>query len=505
MSVIQGVTQIQKDLWRQRSLWLALVFSICLWSFYPTFAQMVSIWWNASTFNHCFLIPVISLYLIYEKRKTLAAMLPEISSRGLVFVFLSSLLWLIGELISVSVFQHLAVVSLIIGVTWSLLGNQIASLLMFPLAYLYFSVPEGEFIVPYLMDWTAWVTVKLLRLTGIPVFLEGLYISIPSGNFVVAEACSGINYLIASLSLCTVFAYLNYQSWNRRLFFMLLALIVPLLANGLRAYGIVMIAHLSDMKYATGVDHIIYGWFFFGIVIFILFYLGGLFSEHPSESETVANTLSNNDSKSGIGVVGIALLTVALALSGQGLLYVMDSTRNIPGSLAIPAATDGWTGPEQATKILQGVYKGVGQYETVEYRHGADSVYLDVAYYAQEQQGQELISSVNRVYSAQSWKRIEEQLIHNEVLGTDIKEYVLRRAGSDYLLWYWYDLHGHATVSALKSKIYQGLARATGDDTGAAAFSVYTQMTEGREAAESRLKQFVAAIRPSLETMQKSD
>ena len=99
----------------------------------------------------------------------------------------------------------------------------------------------------------------------------------------MVEACSGIRYLIASMTLGTLYAYLNYDSTQRRLLFIALSAIVPIVANGLRAFLIVMIGHHSDMKLATGVDHLVYGWLFFGVVMFFLFSLGALFSE-PQDS-----------------------------------------------------------------------------------------------------------------------------------------------------------------------------------------------------------------------------
>ena len=104
-------------------------------------------------------------------------------------------------------------------------------------------------------------------------------LSIPRGDFEVAKACSGIRYLIASVSLGTFYAYLTYQSWGRRLLFVSMAIALPILANGLRAYGIVMIAHFTNMKHAVGVDHLIYGWLFFGVLMFVLFWVGGRYAQ----------------------------------------------------------------------------------------------------------------------------------------------------------------------------------------------------------------------------------
>ena len=56
-------------------------------------------------------------------------------------------------------------------------------------------MPFGEFALPQMMEWTANFTVLALRLSGIPVFREGLQFVIPSGNWSVVEACSGVRYL----------------------------------------------------------------------------------------------------------------------------------------------------------------------------------------------------------------------------------------------------------------------------------------------------------------------
>src|SRR4029453_4693921 len=122
-------------------------------------------------------------------------------------------------------------------------------------------------------------TVTALRLSGIPVYREGTFFTIPSGNWSVVEGCSGLRYLIASITVGTLYAYLTYQKlWKRGLFFAF-SVIVPIISNGMRAYMIVMIAHLSDMKLALGVDHLIYGWGVFGGVILLLFWAGSFWRD----------------------------------------------------------------------------------------------------------------------------------------------------------------------------------------------------------------------------------
>src|SRR5438552_85220 len=112
----------------------------------------------------------------------------------------------------------------------------------------------GEALIPPLMEWTADFTVAALQLSGIPVFREGLFFTIPSGNWSVVEGCSGVRYLIASFTVGVLFAYLSYRRAWKRLLFAAMSIIVPIIANGMRAYLIVMIAHLSNNQLAHGVD-----------------------------------------------------------------------------------------------------------------------------------------------------------------------------------------------------------------------------------------------------------
>src|SRR5258706_27980 len=147
-------------------------------------------------------------------------------------------------------------------------------------------LPLVEGLIPPMMDWTADFTVRALQFSGIPVFREGLFFTIPSGNWSVVEGCSGVRYLIASLTVGVLFAYLSYRRTWKRLLFVTLSVIVPIIANGFRAYLIVMIAHLSDNRLAHGVDHFTYGSVFFGLVMLLLFWIGSSWRDpHATPTE----------------------------------------------------------------------------------------------------------------------------------------------------------------------------------------------------------------------------
>jgi exosortase len=112
--------------------------------------------------------------------------------------------WFLGYVVDALVIKQFAFVGIIALSVWSVIGTPAARLLAFPIAFLLFAVPAGEALTHPLMNFTADLTVGLLRLTGIPVYRDGLFFSIPSGDWSVATACSGIRYLIASVTLGSI-------------------------------------------------------------------------------------------------------------------------------------------------------------------------------------------------------------------------------------------------------------------------------------------------------------
>jgi len=227
-----------------------------------TAMAMVEIWARSDTFMHGFIVPPITLWLIWRIRNNIALLTPRPNAWVLLMLAATGFVWLLGELATVGTLSQFALITMLVLSVPAVLGFQVAKRITFPLAYLFFAVPFGEFALPQMMEWTANFTILGLRLSGIPVYREGLQFVIPSGSWSVVEACSGVRYIIASLTVGTLFAYLSYHSFKRRLIFICVAFIVPLIANWVRAYMIVMIGHLSGNKLAVGVDHLIYGWAF---------------------------------------------------------------------------------------------------------------------------------------------------------------------------------------------------------------------------------------------------
>jgi exosortase A len=509
-AILQGLAP-PPTAWRRPAMALALVWLAIVLLNWSTATSMVGIWSRSDTFAHAFLVPPISLWLAWRGRDRLVQLVPTPSLIWLLPMALAALGWLLGDLVDVNALTHFALVALLVTSVPLVLGWAVTRALLFPLLFLFFCVPVGEFLLPVLMEGTADFTVAALRLSGIPVYREGLQFVIPSGYWSVVEACSGVRYLIASLMVGSLFAYLNYQSLSRRLVFVGVSIVVPIIANWLRAYMIVMLGHLSNNKIATGVDHLVYGWVFFGVVITIMFVIGARWSEPDralvpprSPSQLVGYVAPSAGS---IVAVALALLLVA---APHALLPVLE--RNIastPPQLPLPVpAQDGWLSAPLPTPWLPH-FEGASSQQVAGYSRDGRSVSVHVAYYRQQGPGRKLVSSQNVLVSADDkrWHPVGTATKAVEVEGNRV---VLRStdlisssggvaASRQHLtVWQVYWVGGHWTGSGVSAKLSAAaqLLAGGGDDGAAVTFFVPEESTA---AADALLTSFIQTHLPGLQ------
>ena len=173
---------------------------------WPTFASMANTWWRTETFAHGLLVLPIFAWLVWRDRARLDAVPFKPYAPALLPLALAGFVWMLGELSATLSVSQFAMVAMVPCAVCAVLGLRAARALAFPLVFLFFAVPFGGFMLPWLMEWTADFTVSAVRLSGVPVYREGMMFVIPSGAWSVVEACSGLRYLIASVMvLASVF------------------------------------------------------------------------------------------------------------------------------------------------------------------------------------------------------------------------------------------------------------------------------------------------------------
>jgi exosortase A len=501
--------------WRQASVALVLLIGWILFLYRDTGIAMVTIWSRSETFTHAFLVPPISLWLIWRQRSILLAQMPAPNSWALLVVSFVAFGWLLGDLVAVNAVTQLALVALLVLTVPAVLGMAITRMIVFPLGFLFFAVPIGEFLLPQLMTWTADFTVLALRLSGIPVYREGLQFVIPSGNWSVVEACSGVRYLIASLTVGTLFAYLNYQSIRRRVLFVIVSLVVPVLANWLRAYMIVMLGHLSGNKLATGVDHLVYGWLFFGIVIMLMFMIGARWSESEKLAEVkVGSACINNWPWSGPRFRVVSLVFTVLTGLPQIALWAIERSEvdgtvvlTAPKTLASdwqaePAKTSGFKPTFQATSAeINSVYSRQGRV-----------VELYVGYYYSQNYSRKLVSSNNALVLSNDvhWAHVTQNTKTLLIAGKPVAVRTAELRGSGtadqtsakrLVVWQIYWINGILTTNDYLAKVYSAIYRLAGRGDDSAVIVISTPKSDQAAGAETVLESFLSINFPVIDEL----
>lgn len=510
----------------QQMLPLLLALAALLWLFRETGTAMVSIWSRSDTFAHAFLVPPIALALMWRKRAELARVAIAPSAPWLLPLAACCLVWLLGQLAGVHAVAQTALVAMIVSAVPAVLGTRFARVIAFPLLFLFFSVPVGEFLIEPMMEGTADFTVAALRLSGIPVYREGLQFVIPSGNWSVVAACSGVRYLIASVMVGTLFAYLNFHSLKRRLAFVAVAIAVPVVANWLRAYMIVMLGHLSSNKLAAGADHLVYGWIFFGVVILLMFMIGARFvdaapaADAAADAAAAAASAGNAARRPGPWLMAAAVgLTVAATqglhdrIGGEGVAAVST----IPPVLELPArlltaggsSAPWWSAIDQPITRWLPAYRHSAAFAAAQYRRSggsdSDAVGVWVGLYRDQGYDRKMITSTNVLVEegSMTWLALAHPAARVAALAAggavDLHATQLRTPADPklnptqrLLVWRVYRVAGRYVASDAQAMLWLALQRLAGRGDDSAVLMFYTPVSEDGQGSE-RLQQFVAA------------
>jgi len=473
--------------------------------FFPVVSTMADTWYVSSTYNHGFLILPIAIYMAWQRRPRLLALSPQPTLTATPLMLGAGLLWYLGDIVSVEFLKQLAFVGMVQILAVSIIGWRIALMLAVPLLYLLFAVPFGEFLIEPLQDLTAIFVVEGLQLVGVPVYLDGVFISIPTGNFEVAEACAGLRYLIAMLALAVLFADVTYRTVWRKLVFLAFAIVIPVIANGIRAFGIVMLAYSTNNRVAVGVDHIIYGWVFFSLVTILVLVIGTSFRERDrpgSASSLPAIPLGRAASS---GWVAVSLI-VALASASAAPLHAFLSRPApgpIPASLADPSPR-GWDRLPAYAGAWEPRFAGADVALLQSFARAGKTVHLAIGYYAIQRDGAEIVSYETQLLPDESWSRAAGGVVDATIDGhphtVNYTRAVNRRANR--VIWHWYWVGGEFTASPLFAKLLQARAAILGGTQAAAYIAIAADYQEQPAEAHATLAAFVKdfdSIAPLLE------
>jgi exosortase A len=486
-----------------RDRWLLVAFVLAMaslgWAYYASFASIAEKWDSDATFSHGYLIIPVSLWLAWRKRNELRNVAFAPSWIGLVLLAAATAMWIVARGVGVIVLEQFAVAAMIPALVLTVLGWPVTRVLIVPLLFLFFAVPFGRGIVPLLMQQTADVSTWLLQLTGIPVHRSYMYVTIPAGQFEVAKACSGLNYFITGIVLGTLYAYLTYSGWKKRLLCILAFTVVPLILNGLRVFAIVLVSYWTDMRFGPGQEHVVFGRAFFIVVMLVMFWIGRRWADEPPAAAAAPASPSAPARWPPMGWAVVALAFVAI-LAGPLLLdssVARASARLADASrlIRLPAATAAWQGPADGEGRWRPSYHdALTEQQAVYRREDGAAVDVFVAVYGLGvTQGAEMISYQNTVSPMELGSLVEayqRRLVAPSGVTVNARELTMRDSTGTHLVWHWFVVGEHATANEYKVKALEAVAFLT---RGADSERIVTLSTPLDEGARERLQSFFDA------------
>ena len=469
------------------------------WVYYPSFASIAAKWDSDATFSHGYLIVPISLWLAWRKRKSLVSVAFAPSWVGVLLLAAAAALWIIARGVGVIVLEQFAVVAMIPALVLAVLGWPATRVLIVPLLFLFFAVPFGRGIVPLLMQQTADVSTWLLQLTGIPVHRSYMYITIPAGAFEVAKACSGLNYFITGIVLGTLYAYLTYAGWKKRLICILAFTIVPLILNGLRVFTIVVVSHWTDMRFGPGMEHVVFGRVFFIVVMLAMFWIGRRWADDVPAVSVAPTSVPVSSRPQALSWATVALAFVAI-LAGPLLLDASVTRASAKladtGSLIrLPAGGMEWQGAAGAGERWRPSYHGalVERQAVYQHRDGAEVDVFVAVYGLGVTQGAEMISYRNTVSPMERSSLVQSerrQLATPSGAVVNARQLTVPGPMGTRLVWHWFVVGEHATASEYKVKALEAVAFLTRSADSERIVTLSTPLDEG---AAQRLQSFFEA------------
>jgi exosortase A len=419
-----------------------------------TFADMVSLW-SLMPYRHGYLIFPVAAYFLWQRRPELAAQPVSGSLVGILALAILSAIWLVARATAVQVVEQLVVVLMIPALVLAMLGPAVFRTAAFPLLLLVVAVPAGEALVPGLMSATAGIAEWLLLAFGVPVFRQGLVMTVPSGAFEVAVICAGLNYLLAGVVTAIVFAQQAFAGWGKRLAFVGLAAAGFVMANGVRVF-LVIYLHFRSGGRIFSHDHVWFRMVVFGVTLVLLLVLGTRFSDpgaKPRRADRQKPQVTPRLSSLMIAAGAIIILAAGPVLAARQGRAVVSGEIQWP---ALPTI-EGCEGPQSWAADWGPFMLGSDVERSGTYACGDLQVDVFVAVYASQGQGKELISAENELvpeYIA-SRGRTSRRSFQSDV-GTTVATSEIAVAGQPVeLVWTWYSVGGASATSGLHVKMLE--------------------------------------------------
>ncbi len=444
-----------------KKIWLQSSFLVAAFAFLyaSTFQALINTWIENRAYSHGFLVPLISLCLVWIKRNKLKYLpLQPAIPAGIIALIFTGFMFTLGSLSGVILLQEISLVLMIAGLALTLLGAAYLRALAFPIAYLFFMIPILDAITDNihwpLQLFAAKVGTMMLHRLGVPVFLKSQYIELPNITLEVAVQCSGLRYMIAIIAIGIPLAHLTQKTWVRKVLLLSMAIIIAIIANAARVAFVGYWAYYYDSINTHGPFHIFQGFLVSQIGFITLFIGAWLFYRIPTrfpQKAQIAELTTNSiepPMKGGFGCSWYVAISILFFLVSYPYINSPKPVILKKGLKELPRTIEDWKGEDNGTKPLL-IEKTNHEITRIYRNNSGREIKLFIGYFESQHQGKELVNYITR-------------RLHNGAVEIDIpirdsfirvNKTILSDSYANHSVLFWYDLNGRVMTSPYKTKL----------------------------------------------------
>lgn len=502
--------------------WLLFLAGILLATvaYWDGLTELVDRWTRQEEYSHGFLIPFVSLWLLWRRRDALRVSLGKPSWWSIPIVGLAVGMLLLGELTAIFLLVQLGFLIVLVGLVLAFGGTSLLRVTIFPILLLLFSVPPPYFVNAQ-FSWrmqllSSWFGVEFLRFMGYSVFLEGNVIDLGVYKLQVVEACSGLRYLYPLMSVGFLMAYLYQGALRWRILLFLTTIPLTILMNSVRIAAVGVLVERWGSGMAEGFMHYFEGWVIFLVCLVLLvgvIWLVEFFGSRRPLMECLrfpdVAVRHAPEAANDFGCQWTAGLSFFLLLGASVIVPTIGARAEMrPERLPLavfPAHLGPWQQSKEKaldSKVERGL--GVDDYLIRDYvRPDLRSVNFYVAYYGSQRKGVSPHSPEVCIpgggWLISSLGRMPVQL--DDGSSFDVVRAVVERDSQRQLVYYWFEQRGHRIANEYLMKWHLFLDALFRNRSDGALVRLVTSVgqDESLAMADERLTEMVQFASPILE------
>lgn len=516
------IVESQKIVWKEPLYFWALlsvIFALLGFIFYDALYEMEHIWSIKEEYGHGYMIPFISMFLIWQKSDQIEKIEYGGFWGGLLLIFIGLVLYYVGTLSSIFTIIQYAFIIVLFGTVLSITGTKVFKIIFVPLAMLVFMIPLPAFLLNNLSSQLQLISsiigVEVIRLFDISVFLEGNVIDLGVYKLQVVEACSGLNYLFPLMTLAFISAYFFTGAFWKKAIIFLSSIPITIIMNSFRIGAIGIMVEYWGIEMADGFLHDFEGWAVFmsciAILIVEMWILARIGKDKLPLREAFGLDFPEPTPEHArisyreIPTPFYASLII-ITLVAASVFALPDREEIIPDReqfVAFPLEFKGWTGSKGSIERLVLDTLKLSDYAMNDYR-GVDGGLVNFysAYYDSQKKGAAAHSPRSCIPGG-GWRIIslEDHNIEGVNIGDVplvVNRLLIEKGDSKQMVYYWFQQRGRIITNEYMMKWYLFWDAMTKSRTDGALMRLTTVLSPGQDVAiaDDRLESFAKEISP---------